>query len=139
MKKILFVAGITVVGLSAAFAQEVKQAPQRVTQNTVAPRSAQMMKVSAEEMAQKRTNRLDQELKLNADQKKKVYDLFLKESNEHRGRVSANGGQMDEHLKGILTAEQNQQYETIKNERQQRMRERVSIKRSGVKASPSVK
>lgn len=138
MKKILFVAGVTIIGLSAAFAQDVKQTPQQAKTTQASPtlRARNVEKFSPEVAAQKRTDRLDKELTLNADQKKKVYDLFLKESKEKQGRLVQNQ-ELDEQLKSIFNKEQNQKYEAMKSERKQLMQERVKSIRSAELKSPT--
>jgi len=73
MKKILFVAGITVVGLSAAFAQEVKQNNNSNTEQTkTAPQAARKepRRLDPETIATRRAERMEKELKLDAKQKK---------------------------------------------------------------------
>lgn len=138
MKKILFVAGVTIIGLSAAFAQDVKQTPQVRTTQQASPtlRARNVERFSPEVAAQKRTDRLDKELTLNTDQKKKVYDLFLKENKEKQGRLVQNQ-ELDEQLKSIFSKEQNQKYEAMKSERKQMMQERVKSIRSAELKSPT--
>jgi protein CpxP len=138
MKKILFVAGVTVIGLSAAFAQDVKQAESVKATRTSSPARARMgeQQASPEDLAKKRTERLDKELSLNADQKKKVYDLFLNESKERQGRLVQND-ELDEQLKGIFNEEQRQKYETMKIERKQLMQQRIQSTRSAELKSPT--
>jgi protein CpxP len=136
MKKILFIAGVTIIGLSAAFAQNVKQVEQVKANRTAPTARTQDGRISPEEAAQKRTDRLDKELTLNADQKKKVYDLFLKESKEKQGRLVHNQ-ELDEQLKGIFNQEQNQKYEAMKSERKQLMEQRVQSTRSAELKSPT--
>lgn len=137
MKKILFVAGVTIVGLSAAFAQDVKQAePVKSTGTSMPARARVTDRISPEEAAQKRTDRLDKELSLNADQKKKVYDLFLKDSKENQGRLVHNQ-ELDEQLKSIFNQEQNQKYDAMKAERKQMMQQRIQSTRSAELKSPT--
>jgi periplasmic protein CpxP/Spy len=137
MKKILFVAGVTIIGLSAAFAQDVKQTPQvKTTQASPALRARNIQRLSPEVTAQKRTDRLDKELTLNADQKKKVYDLFLKESKEKQGRLVQNQ-ELDGQLKSIFNKEQNQKYEALKSEKKQVMQQRFQSTRSAELKSPT--
>jgi opacity protein-like surface antigen len=137
MKKILFVAGITVIGLSAAFAQDVKQAePAKATRTSMPARPRVGEKISPEDAAQRRTDRLDKELSLNADQKKKVYDVFLKESKENQGRMVQNQ-EVDKQLKSIFNEQQNQKYEAMKTERRQMMQQRVQTARSAELKSPT--
>src|SRR6218665_600715 len=125
MKKIFFAAGITIIGLSAAFAQEVKQTatPQKSTSATGLTRVRDNRNASPETAAQRRTDRLDKELSLTDDQKKKVYDVFLQQSKENQGRPVQSEA-IDNQLKGILNAEQNQKYEAMKAERKQMMQQR---------------
>lgn len=137
MKKILFVAGVTIIGLSAAFAQDVKQAESvKATRSSSTVRARVGEQASPEDVAKKRTERLDKELSLNADQKKKVYDLFLKESQERQGRLVQND-ELDEQLKGIFNEEQKQKYETMKIERKQMMQQRIQSTRSAELKSPT--
>jgi opacity protein-like surface antigen len=137
MKKILFVASITVIGLSAAFAQDVKQAePVKATRTSSPARARVGENVSPEDAAQRRTDRLDKELSLNADQKKKVYDVFLKESKEKQGRLVQNQ-EVDDQLKSIFNEQQNQKYEAMKMERKQMMQQRIQSARSAELKSPT--
>lgn len=137
MKKILFVAGVTVIGLSAAFAQNVKQAESVKSARTSSPGQARVGERTAPEAAaQRRTDRLDKELSLNAEQKKKVYDLFLQESKENQGRLVQNQ-ELDEQLKSIFNEEQKQKYETMKAERKQMMEQRIQSPRSLELKSPA--
>lgn len=137
MKKILFVAGVTIIGLSAAFAQDVKQAePTKSTRTSYPARARVGEKTTPEAAAQRRTDRLDKELSLNAEQKKKVYDLFLQESKEKQGRLVHNQ-ELDEQLKGIFNEEQKQKYESLKAERKQLMEERIQSPRSSELRSPT--
>lgn len=137
MKKILFVAGISLAGLSVAFAQNAKleqKAP--ATQNRAA-RGAEA-KPSPESMAQRRTDRLDKELSLTGEQKQKVHDLFLKEAQENNGRAIQRK-EAEEQLKAIFTAEQNQKYESLKAQRKQLMMERRQGTNQDLKAAPGLK
>lgn len=138
MKKLLFAAGITVLGLSAAFAQEVKQASPANTQKnaTMMRERGSQQKNNPEAAAEKRTERLEKELALNADQKKKVYDLFLKEAQDRKGRMVQNS-EMDTQLKAIFNEEQNKKYEAMKAERKQMMQERLQTTRSSELKSPT--
>ena len=137
MKKILFVAGVTVIGLSAAFAQNVKQAESVKSTRTSSPAQPRVgEKITPEAAAQRRTDRLDKELSLSAEQKKKVYDLFLQESKENQGRLVQNQ-ELDEQLKSIFTEEQKQKYETLKAERKQMMEQRTQSPRSLELKSPT--
>lgn len=137
MKKILFVAGVTIIGLSAAFAQDVKQAePVKSSRTSFQARPRVSEKISPEDAAQRRTDRLDKELSLNTDQKKKVYDIFLKESKENQGRLVQNA-EVDEQLKTVFNEEQNQKYEALKSERKQMMQQRIQSTRSAELKSPT--
>ena len=135
MKKILFVAGITVVGLSAAFAQDVKQAEQVKSTKTSVVRAREGQRMSPEEAAQKRTDRLDKQLGLNAEQKKKVHDLFLNDSKERQGRLAQNE-KLEAQLKEIFNEEQNQKYEALKSERKQMIQQRIQSARASELKSP---
>lgn len=137
MKKILFAAGITIIGLSAAFAQDIKQtAPVQSAQPATQRMREGQRSISPEGAAQRRTERLEQQLGLTADQKKKVYDLFLKQSQENQGRV-IQSEETDQQLKAIFTAEQNTQYETMKAERREMMQSRTPNLRSVETKSPA--
>jgi protein CpxP len=138
MKKILFVAGITIVGLSAAFAQEVKQAaPAQAAPANVrgAVRQGQVQ-VSPEMAAQRRTDRLNSKLNFSDDQKKKVYDLFLKEGQANNGRVGQTP-ELEAKLKAVFTGEQAKQYEAMKAERMQMVEQRMQSTRSAELKSPT--
>lgn len=134
MKKILFVAGITLTGLSVAFAQNAKQEQKaQVAQNRAT--QAAGIKPSPEAVAQRRTDRLDKELSLTAEQKQKVQDLFLKEAKENNGRAIQRK-EDEEQLKALFTAEQNQKYESLKAQRKQLMLERRQASKQDLKPAP---
>jgi periplasmic protein CpxP/Spy len=139
MKKLLFAAGVSIIGLSAAFAQQVKQsAPATTTQTATTNSGPREMRrtVTPEQAAQRRTDRLSEELSLSADQKKKVYDVFLKQSNENQGRLS-HDGQVDNQLKSIFNDEQNKKYDAMKANRMQMMQQRMQSARSTELKSPT--
>lgn len=137
MKKVFFAAGIILTGLTAAFAQDLKQSTNQQTQRIQQTKQVrEMRKVSPEEVAQRKTDRLSRELSLNEDQKKKVHDVLLKEAQDNQGRA-AQRQQVNEQLKGIFTAEQNQKYESLKNEKKEMMKQRMEM-RSDRKMAPGV-
>lgn len=137
MKKILFAAGITIIGLSAAFAQEVKQdAPVKRSATIQGQARQSRVEISPEAAAQRRTDRLNTKLNFSEDQKKKVYDLFLKEGKANNGRM-AQSPELEKQLKAVFTAEQNKQYEAMKAERMQMVEQRMQSNRSGVLKSPT--
>jgi len=139
MKKIFFVASIAVVGLSAAFAQD-KKAAAPVMQSAQSSsgqlqRADGVRSASPEKVAETRTARLNKEVSLTADQQKKVYDHFLKEAQENKGRA-INREESSAALKALLTAEQNQKMDALQAERKQKMQERRA-QRSEQKAAPA--
>lgn len=140
MKKILFVAGMTVIGLSAAFAQDIKQTPaptatsSSTTQKAIARPS--VTKANPENIAKMRTSRLNKELSLSDDQQKKVYDIFLKESQQTQGR-SLQRKEIDDQLKAVFTPEQNQKYEALKTERRNMLVKQPGQTRSTLQAAPA--
>jgi protein CpxP len=139
MKKLLFAAGITVLGLTAVFAQDKKQTPAQVSQaQEKKPRTASAGRAAPEKIAEIKTNRLDRQVSLNEDQKKKVYDIYLKEAQAAQGRA-AQHDETEVQLKTILTADQHQKYETVKAEKKQQLLERRSEKQSEQKPAPANK
>ncbi len=138
MKKILFAAGISIIGLSAAFAQQIKQSATNTTQSGTSTNNVRESRrsVSPEQAAQRRTDRLNEELSLTADQKKKVYDVFLKQSNANQGRL-AHDPEVDKQLKSIFNEEQNKKYDALKANRMQMMQQRVQSTRSTELKSPT--
>lgn len=133
MKKILFVAGITLTGLSVAFAQEMKQ-DQKVAA-TRQSRSAEVVKRSPESVAQHRVERLDKELSLSAEQKQKLNELFVKDAQAVKGR-SVQRKETETQVKAILTPVQVQKYEAVKAERKQVMLQRRQQAGLELKAAP---
>lgn len=135
MKKILFAAGITVVGLSAAFAQDVKQ-------TTTAPTATKRIerphttKATPEVIAKARTNRLSKQLSLNSDQEQKVYDIFLKHAQASSGR-SVQRDELDKQLQSVLTPEQNKKYDQMKEEGRKNTMERTRIPGNTLEAAPA--
>ncbi|RYZ52317.1 MAG: hypothetical protein EOP49_09720 [Sphingobacteriales bacterium] len=145
MKKILFVAGVSIIGLSAAFAQEVQQAPAKTAKPSAESRlrqsraSAQPTQdISPEANAQRRTDRLEQQLGLSGEQKTKVYELFVKVSKENNGRLVQNES-TDTELKKIFNQEQNAKYEAMKAERQQMMQQRTSTRSAELQSPKAIK
>jgi len=64
-----------------------------------------------------------------------VYDHFLKEAQENKGRA-INREESSAALKALLTAEQNQKMDALQAERKQKMQERRA-QRSEQKAAPA--
>jgi len=148
MKKILFVAGVSIIGLSAAFAQQVQQAqqaPAKTEQQSAESRLRHSrtdvqptQQLSPEANAQRRTDRLEQQLGLSGEQKTKVYELFLKVSKENNGRLVQNES-TDTELKKIFNQEQNAKYEAMKAERQQMMQQRTSTRSADLQSPKAIK
>lgn len=140
MKKILFAAGISIIGLSAVYAQsqQKKEAAQAQTSTTT---SAQSLRKSAqrspEQIAEMKTARLDKEVGMTAEQRKKVYDILLKEAKDNQGRAALRQETNDQ-VKAVLTPEQNQKLEAGHAERRQMMMQRREASRTGnLQAAPA--
>lgn len=137
MKKIFFVAGIALIGLGAAFAQDKKQAvPATTTQQESSVKSARTTnarKINPEKIAEIRTTRLNNEVTLTDDQKKKVNAVFLAEAQSNQGRAAMRE-ETGKQLKAILSAEQNKKMEAVQAERNQKMQERRAMKAEPVAA-----
>lgn len=139
MKKILFAAGISLIGLGAVYAQnqQNKAAAQTQTSNSAAPATRSRQMRSPEQIADMKATRLDKEVGMTADQKKKVYDIFLKEAQENQGRAALRQ-ETNTQVKSILTAEQNQKLQARQAERQEVMMQRKQNTRAGnLQASPA--
>ncbi len=139
MKKILFAAGISLIGLGAVYAQnqQNKAAAQTQTSNSATPAARSRQMRSPEQIADMKATRLDKEVGMTADQKKKVYDIFLKEAQENQGRAALRQ-ETNTQVKSILTAEQNQKLQARQVERQEVMMQRKQNTRAGnLQASPA--
>lgn len=136
MKKILFAAGISILGLSAVYAQNMQKKAGAQTQTSNASSRSQQTR-NPEQIAEMKTTRLDKEVGMTADQKKKIYDIFLKEAQENQGRAALRQ-ETNTQVKGILTAEQNQKLEARQAERKEMMMQRKQTVRDGnLQASPA--
>ncbi|PSK88023.1 hypothetical protein [Taibaiella chishuiensis] len=136
MKKILFAAGISILGLSAVYAQNMQKKAAAQTQTSNASSRSQQTR-NPEQIAEMKTARLDKEVGMTADQKKKIYDIFLKEAQENQGRAALRQ-ETNTQVKGILTAEQNQKLEARQAERKEMMMQRKQTVRDGnLQASPA--
>lgn len=141
MKKVFFAAGITLLGLSAVYAQNMQKKAAVQSETSVNAQHARksLQARSPEQIAEQKTVRLDKEVGMNADQKKKVYEILLKEAREHKGRAALRQ-ETNTEIKGILTPEQNQKLEARQSERKQMMMERKQTIREGkLESSPSKK
>lgn len=139
MKKILFAAGISLIGLGAVYAQnqQNKAAAQTQTSNSAAPAARSRQTRSPEQIADMKAARLDKEVGMTADQKKKAYDIFLKEAQENQGRAALRQ-ETNAQVKSILTAEQNQKLEARQAEQKEVMMQRKQNTRAGnLQASPA--
>ena len=119
MKKAILTIAIAVMGFTAAFAQDSTRRAKK-----------QMPKLTAEQRAEKATSRLEKELNLTADQKKKIYAVELENAKNmetwRKAEEGARKGKMDERkvvldkqkakIDGILTAEQKTKMEAFRAE-----------------------
>jgi hypothetical protein len=101
---------------------------------------AQPRNIDPEEVAKRQTAQLKEELDLNAEQEKKVYEVNLegmKKMSEMREKMRGGGGmegmrekmmeqreEQNKKMKEILTGEQWTKYEKYQEERRSRMRDR---------------
>ena len=139
MKKVLFAAGITLLGLSAVYAQNMqkKAAAQSETSVNAQPGRRGVQTRSPEQVAELKTSRLDKEVNMTAEQKKKIYDILLKEAQQNQGRAALRQ-ETNTQVKSVLTPEQNQKLEAGQAERKQMMMERKQSSRGGqLQSSPS--
>ena len=112
MKRKILVLGIAFLGYyTISYAQERKM-QQPVRQRT----EMRAQKMSPEQMAEKRTERLDKIVGLNADQKVKVHAIYLNQAKETQERMSVRKEDQKE-IKSILSADQNQKLQEVKKER----------------------
>jgi len=119
MKKAILTIAIAVMGFTAAFAQDSTRRPRK-----------QMPKLTAEQRAEKTTARLEKELNLTADQKKKIYAVELEnakkmetwrkaDQGDRKGKMDERKADLDEQrgkIDGILTAEQKTKMEAFRAE-----------------------
>lgn len=123
MKKAILTVAIAVMGITAAFAQDSTKRVRRV-----------MPKLTAEQRAEKATSRLDQDLKLSADQKTKIYAIELDKAKKmetfraadreaRKEKMKAGKAEMDAQkakIDAILTKDQKAKMETLKAERKEK-------------------
>lgn len=140
MKKVLFAAGITLLGLSAVYAQNLQKkaaAQSETSARTAQPSGRGAQTRTPEQIADAKTARLDKEVGMTADQKKKIYDILLKDAQQNQGRAALRQ-ETDTQVKSILTPEQNQKLEARQAERKQMMQERrQSVRQGNLKAAPA--
>ena len=119
MKKAILTIAIAVMGFTAAFAQDSTRRPRK-----------QMPKLTAEQRAEKTTARLEKELNLTADQKKKIYAVELEnakkmetwrkaDQSDRKGKMEERKADLDKQrgkIDGILTAEQKTKMEAFRAE-----------------------
>ena len=119
MKKAILTIAIAVMGFTAAFAQDSTRRPRK-----------QMPKLTAEQRAEKTTARLEKELNLTADQKKKIYAVELEnakkmetwrkaDQGDRKGKMEERKADLDKQrgkIDGILTAEQKAKMEAFRAE-----------------------
>ncbi len=119
MKKAILTIAIAVMGFTAAFAQDSTRRPRK-----------QMPKLTAEQRAEKTTARLEKELNLTADQKKKIYAVELEnakkmetwrkaDQGDRKGKMEERKADLDKQrgkIDGILTAEQKTKMEAFRAE-----------------------
>lgn len=140
MKKVLFAAGITLLGLSAVYAQNLQKkatAQSETSARTAQPSGRGTQVHTPEQIAEAKTARLDKEVGMTADQKKKVYDILLKDAQQNQGRAALRQ-ETNTQVKSILTPEQNQKLEARQAERKQMMQERrQSVRQGNLKSAPA--
>ncbi len=119
MKKAILTIAIAVMGFTAAFAQDSTRRPRK-----------QMPKLTAEQRAEKTAARLEKELNLTADQKKKIYAVELEnakkmetwrkaDQGDRKGKMEERKADLDKQrgkIDGILTAEQKTKMEAFRAE-----------------------
>lgn len=129
----MLVVAATVLIASIAIGQHKNT--QKETQVAKVERSA-TVKVNPELMAQRRTERLDKSLALDAEQKKQVNAIFLKQAQE-QGQRAAHNEQTEKEIKALLTDHQIQRFDEMKANQKAMMLERSAQKRGETKMSPA--
>lgn len=114
MKKLLLAAGLLFFGLSGTFAQELRQSATPQTASRLDPKR----------MAAIRTNRLEKELSLTAEQKSKVQDIFSQISADPQNRHTAEK-EAEQKIKAILTPEQAKKYDDMMAKREEMRKEKM--------------
>ena len=103
------------------FAQQQTASAQ---QTRVTSSHLQRKHLSPEEIAKVRTSRLDKVVSLQADQKDKVYAIYLKEAQAAKDRAARNDEARNE-IKSVLNEEQNTRLTEYQKERMDKMRQRL--------------
>lgn len=119
MKRKILVLGIAFLGYyTIGFAQE-----RTIHQPTRQMTEMRAQKWTPEQIADKRTQRLDKAVGLNADQKERIHAIYLQQAKESKERVSVRKDDQKE-IKSILSPEQNQKLKEMKQERMEKMSDR---------------
>lgn len=135
MKKLLFITGVALLGLSPVIAQQgvVKDGPQR----SRAEAKRLTPKVSAAQRADARVQRLDKSLNLSPEQKASIRSVYLQDA-ESRAEQRMETRQK---VEAVLTPEQKARFAEQMNNRTEIMKVRKSDrgelkKAPGVQAAP---
>jgi len=139
MKKILLSAAMLAFAATGGFAQNTTTtAPQttvnrQATSQRLEARKVRQAKLSAEEMAKLKVQRLDKIVKLSDVQKQHAEAIYLKEAKAHKERM-AQRQETQEQINSILEKDQIQKLDNAKKERLADMRSRSSKRSVPVKA-----
>lgn len=143
MKKVIVLAAFAMfAGFAASAQQQVQQtAPAQKVER------AQINRDPAK-IAEMRTERLAKEVKLTDEQKKQVYDVYLKSAASRpaytadaRDKMQQMHAEEEANINKILTPEQANQYKDLQSKREAQRKEMMEkrMQRANVKAAPAVK
>lgn len=139
MKKILLSAAMLTLAATGGFAQNTTTtAPQttvnrQATSQRLEARKGKQAKLSAEEMARLKVQRLDKIVKLSDAQKQNAEAIYLKEAKAHEERV-AQRDETRKQINSILDKNQIEKLDSAQKERLANMRNRLTNRSVPVKA-----
>lgn len=136
MKKLLFAAGILVVGLGAAYAQSKVATPQTQQAQKQTERTVQAeRKMDPKVIADRKTERMEKALELTPDQKAKIHAIYLEDAQQAQGRAALRQ-QTNEQVKAVLTEDQVQKMDAADAARKEKMKSKMQKRKAYQKAAP---
>jgi len=119
MKRTLLTAAMLLTfGVAGVYAQSSE-----LTSKTVSPTAATKA-ANPQMMASMRANRLEKELQLTPEQKQKATDIFM-EASQNPDKAAARK-EADAKIVQLLTPEQAEKYQAMKNQRQEAVKEKAA-------------
>lgn len=131
MKKIILMAGIALFTSTIGFAQSSGRV---INRSTV--KAQKVGNFDPNQVADKRTERLDKIVSLTPEQKEKVRAIYLKDAENRKERVAANSNTQAE-VESTLNDEQKHKLDEVKKQRMEKMKDINSDR--NVKSTETIK